>query len=108
MRGYIYKNAYQRYHYQKFNKGKNIRNERLLNRWQKLKEFSHLFYLISKSIRMLSLRYHELTGKIEELEGKKYLIVGDYMLNKALDDNIQEITGIEKFDNTMIFIDTEW
>lgn len=56
---------------------------------------------------MLSLRYHELTGKIEELEGKKYLIVGDYMLNKALDDNIQEITGIEKFDNTMIFIDTE-
>ena len=32
---------------------------------------------------MLSLHYHELMGKIEEREKKKYLMVDDYMLNKV-------------------------
>ena len=32
---------------------------------------------------MLSLHYHELMGKIEEHEKKKYLMVDDYMLNKV-------------------------
>ena len=47
---------------------------------------------------MLTLHYHELMGKIEEHEGKKYLMVDDYMLNKVL-DKIKEIRGTEKFDN---------
>ena len=34
---------------------------------------------------MLSLHCHKLMGKIEEHKGKKYLIVYDIMLNKALD-----------------------
>ena len=32
---------------------------------------------------MLSLRYDELMGKINEHEGKKCLMVNDYMLNKV-------------------------
>ena len=36
---------------------------------------------------MLSLYYHELMGKIKEHEGKKYLMVKDYMLNKVVDKN---------------------
>ena len=32
---------------------------------------------------MLSLHYHELMGKTDEHAGSKYLIVDDYMLNKA-------------------------
>ena len=35
---------------------------------------------------MFSLYYHELMGKIKEHEGKKYLMVDDYMLDKVLDN----------------------
>ena len=55
-------------------------------------------YVNSKLIKMLSLHYDKLMGKIEEHEGKKYLIVDNYMLDKAL-DKIKEIKGNEKFDN---------
>ena len=55
---------------------------------------------------MLSLYFHELMGKIEELEGKKYLMVDDYIVDKVL-DKIKEIIGIEKFDDTRILIDTD-
>ena len=48
---------------------------------------------------MLGLDYPALTAKIEENVGKKYLIVDDYMLNKAL-AKVKEIIGIEKFDDT--------
>ena len=41
-------------------------------------------YVYSKSIKMLNLYYHELMGKIEEHERKKYLMVDDYMLDKVL------------------------
>ena len=34
---------------------------------------------------MLNLYYDELIGKIEEYEGKKYLVVDDYTLDKVLD-----------------------
>ena len=55
---------------------------------------------------MLSLYFHELMGKIEELEGKKCLMVDDYIVDKVL-DKIKEIIGIEKFDDTRILIDTD-
>ena len=42
---------------------------------------------------MLSLYYHELMGKIKEDEGKKYLMVNDYVL--------------DKFDDTKILIDID-
>ena len=51
----------------------------------------------SKSIKILSLYYHKLIGKNEEHEGKKYLMVDDYILNKVL-DKIKKIIGIEHFD----------
>ena len=34
---------------------------------------------------MLNLHYYELLGKIEEYEGKKTLIIDDYLLDKSLD-----------------------
>ena len=37
-----------------------------------------------------------LMGKFAEHEGKKYLIVDDFMLDKLL-DRIEDITGFEKF-----------
>ena len=46
---------------------------------------------------MLSLYYHELTGKIEKYERKKYLMVDNYILDKVL-GKIKEKIGIEKFD----------
>ena len=61
-------------------------------------------YVHSKSIKVLSLLYHELMGKIEEYEGKKYLIIDDdCMLDKVL-DKIKEIIGIEKFDDTKLMM----
>ena len=43
--------------------------------------------------------------KIEEHEGEKYLIVDNCMVDKSL-DKIKEIIGIEKFDDTKIWINT--
>ena len=46
-------------------------------------------YVHSKLIKMLSLHYHELIGKIEEQEGNslKSLTVDYYMPDKVLDNN---------------------
>ena len=55
-------------------------------------------YARGTSVRMLSLHYHELMEKIEEYEGKKYLMLGGYMLDKVL-NAIKEIIGITKFDD---------
>ena len=41
-------------------------------------------YVLSKSIKMLSVHYHELIGKVEEHEGKKYLMVNNYKRDKLL------------------------
>ena len=54
------------------------------------KNYKHLTiyftrYVKSKSIKMLNLHYYELLGKIEEYEGKKTLIIDDYLLDKSLD-----------------------
>ena len=63
-------------------------------------------YVHSKSIKILSLHYRELIGTIEEREGKKYLMVDDYMLDKVL-DKVKEIIGIAQFDYTKILIDMD-
>ena len=56
---------------------------------------------------MLSLHDHELMEKIEEHEGKKYLMVDDCcMLHKVL-DKVKEITNMEKFDDAKILIDND-
>ena len=62
-------------------------------------------YVCSKPIKMLSLHYHELIGKIEEYEEKEYLMVDDYILDKVL-DKIKKIIGIERFNDTKLLIDT--
>ena len=54
-----------------------------------------------KSIKMLS---HELMEKIEELEGKKYLMTDDSILDKVL-DKVKLIIGIENFDDGKILTD---
>ena len=43
---------------------------------------------------MFSLYYHELKGNLKEHEGKKYLMVDDYVLT-------------DEFDNTKFLIDTD-
>ena len=55
-------------------------------------------YVRKKSIKILRLYYDELIGKTEEREGKKVLMVDDYMLNKALD----KIKKQQKLKNLMI------
>ena len=52
----------------------------------------------------MSLYFHEFLGKIKEHEGKQYLTVDDYTVDKVLVKN-QEIISIEKFDDTRILID---
>ena len=42
-------------------------------------------YVHSNSINILRLDYHKLMGKIEKHEGKKYMMVNDYILDKGLD-----------------------
>ena len=60
----------------------------------------------SKSVKLLSLYYHQLMGKIEEHKGKKYLTADNYLINKVL-DKIKGIIGIKKFDDIKILIDTD-
>ena len=57
-----------------------------------------------KLIKMSSLYYHDLVGKIEEHDDKKYLTLGNNILNEVL-DKIRDIIGIEKFDEAKILID---
>ena len=46
-------------------------------------------------------------GKIEEHEEKRYMMVDNYMLNKAL-DKTKNIIGIQKFDDTKILVNTDY
>ena len=59
-------------------------------------------YVHSKSIKMLSLYYHELMEKVKKNRGRKYFMIDDYVLDKVL-GNIKEIIGFEKFDETKIY-----
>ena len=45
-------------------------------------------------------------GKVKQHEGKKYLMIDDYILDKVL-DKIKEIIDRKKFDNTKILIYTD-
>ena len=63
-------------------------------------------YIHNESIKVLRLLYDEIIGKIEKYEGKKYLMVDDYILDILL-DKIKKFTGIKKIDNTKILIDTD-
>ena len=63
-------------------------------------------YARSKLMVIVSCYYHKLTGKIEEQERKKYMMVNDYMLYKVL-YKIKYRIGIEKFDDTKILIGTD-
>ena len=58
-------------------------------------------YVRIKSIKILSLYYNKLIRKIKEHEGKKKLMIDDYVLNKVL-DKIKAIISIENFNNTKI------
>ena len=60
-------------------------------------------YVKKRLIKMLSIHYHELIGKIKKHEGKKYLMVDNYTLNKAL-DKIKEIRRFEKFEDATFLI----
>ena len=59
-------------------------------------------YVHSRSIKMLSLHYHELMRKKE----KKLMVDDCYMLDKLL-DKVKQIVSTEKFDNTKILTDTD-
>ena len=52
---------------------------------------------------MLSLRYHELIGKIKEHEGKKQWMV-DYNMSHKVLGKIKETIDIIKLDGTKIMI----
>ena len=47
-------------------------------------------YVHSKLIKILSMYYHELMGKVKKYEVKKFLEIDGYVLNKVL-DKIKEI-----------------
>ena len=54
----------------------------------------------SKSVKILSLHYHELIGKVKEAKEKTFN-VWHYMLDTVL-DRIKQIINIEEFDNTKV------
>ena len=60
-------------------------------------------YHPDKSTRTINLYYDKLTENVEEYEGKNYLMVDDFTLNKAL-DRIKRI-DFKKRDDTRILID---
>ena len=81
-----------------FIKGKKLETKNVLIDEKNYKNFH------CKSIKMLSLYYHELLVNIEGHEWKISLIIHDYMLNKVL-NKIKEILDNEKFDSIKILID---
>ena len=58
-----------------------------------------------KPTKILKLCCHELLGKLEEHEGKKYFITDD-MFDKVL-DKMNKMIGIEKLNNATTFTDTD-
>ena len=62
--------------------------------------------MIVIKLTMFSRYYHESMRKIKKDEGKKYLMVKNYELDKVL-EIIKEMVGIEKLDNTKMLVDTD-
>ena len=63
-------------------------------------------YDSGKSMRILSLHYNKLKGKIEKKKGERYFIACHFILNKVL-DKIKEMIGIKKYADTKILVDTD-
>ena len=63
-----------------------------------------MIYHPNKSITKLNLYYEKFIGRVEEYEGKKYLMVDDYALDKVW-DKIKRI-DIKKLDSTKILANT--
>ena len=63
-------------------------------------------YDSGKSVRILSLHYNKLKGKIEKKKGERYFIACHFILNKVL-DKIKEMIGIKKYADTKILVDTD-
>ena len=57
-------------------------------------------------MRILSLHYNKLKGKIEKKKGERYFIACHFILNKVL-DKIKEMIGIKKYADTKILVDTD-
>ena len=57
-------------------------------------------------IKTLRLYFYKLMQKIEEHDRKKYFMVDNYMVDTSL-DKINEITGIEIFDDNRIWINID-
>lgn len=53
---------------------------------------------------MTSLFYWQFSGKTDEYNSKKYLIINDTVSNEVL-DKFRKIIGIENFDNFKIVVD---
>ena len=80
------KNRVYNYHFYNLVKAKKVETKNILVDKKNYEDMIIYFikYFHSKSIKMLNLHYHELMGKIEEHEGKKYLMANEYMLDKIL------------------------
>ena len=63
-------------------------------------------YDSGKSMRILSLHYNKLKGKIEKKKGERHFIACHFILNKVL-DKIKEMIGIKKYADTKILVDTD-
>ena len=62
-------------------------------------------YVQSKSIKLASLYYDELIGKLKEYREIKYLMVDYYMLDKV-SDKIKEVIATGKFEDTKMLVVT--
>ena len=80
------KNRVYSYHVYNLVKAKKVETKNILVDKKSYEDMLIYFtrYFHSKSIKVLNLHYHELMGKIEEHEGKKYLMANEYMLDKIL------------------------
>ena len=102
------KNRVYNYHFDNLVKTKKLETKNILINEKNYKHLTIYFtrYVHSKSIKVLSLHYHELMGKIQEHEEEIYLMVNYYMLDKVL-EKIKETTGIIELDDTKILIHTD-
>ena len=102
------KNRVYNYYFENLVKANKKETKNILIDEKNYKDLAIYFtrYVRIKSIKMFSLYYHELMGKIKEHERKKYLMVDDYVLDILL-DRIKEIISIEKVDGPKLLVDTD-
>ena len=95
------------YHYKNLIESKKLENRNVLINKKSYRNLVIYFtrYHSEKSVTILNLYYDELIGKIEQYEGKKYLMADDYTQDKAW-DKIKRV-DIEKRDDVRILINTD-